>query len=169
MDCISHTAPRPATTRAAEALRPYLVAPLIVFIAALILFRSAAAVGISPLADWPTAARFALAVMFAFTAVAHFGRQRQSLVRMVPTWMPRPSLVVSVTGGLELLGAIGLLLPIAASLAGLCLSLLLVAMFPANIHAARQQVMVGDKPATPLWFRTLVQIVFVAALLWAAL
>lgn len=148
-------------------LARYLVAPLLLLIAAWLVFRAAGALGVSPLADWRTAARFALAVMFVFTGVAHFGRQKDSLVRMVPSWMPSPRAVIAVTGVLELLGAFGLLLPITAPLAGMCLAVLLVAMFPANVKAAREQLMLDDKPATPLWFRTLVQVVFVATLVWA--
>jgi uncharacterized membrane protein len=150
-------------------LSPYLVAPLLLLIAALLVLRAAGALGVTPLADWHTAARFALAVMFAFTAVAHFGRQKESLVRMVPSWIPAPRRIIAVTGVLELLGAVGLLLLLTAPLAGACLALLLVAMFPANVKAAREQLVLDGKPATPLWFRTLVQIVFVSTLLWATL
>ena len=153
----------------AASLSRYLVAPLLLLVAALLALRAAGALGVTPLADWPTAARFALAIMFAFTAAAHFGRQKESLVRMVPGWMPSPERVVAATGVLELLGALGLVLPITAPFAGVCLAVLLVAMFPANVKAARQQIMIDGKPATPLWFRTLVQLVFVATLLWATL
>lgn len=53
-------------------------------------------------------------------------------------------------------------------LAGGCLAVLLP-IFPANTNAARQHVVMGSKPATPLSFRTVVvQVVFVAALLWAS-
>src|SRR5262249_44551827 len=148
---------------------PYLVAPLLVLVTVLLGLRAAGALGVSPLADWRTAARFALAVMFVFSAAAHFGRQKDSLVRMVPSWMPAPKACLAVAGVLELLGALGLLLPIPTPLAGMSLAVLLVAMFPANVKAARDQIMLGGKPATPLWFRTLVQIGFVAILLWATL
>jgi uncharacterized membrane protein len=156
---------QPLTSR----LAPYLVAPLLLLVAALLALRAAGALGVSPLADWHTAARFALVVMFAFTAAAHFGRQKDSLVRMVPNWIPWPRRVVAVTGVLELLGALGLLLSITAPLAAICLAVLLVAMFPANVKAAREQVTLDNKPATPLWFRTLVQVIFLATLLWATL
>jgi uncharacterized membrane protein len=150
-------------------LSRYLVAPLLLLVAALLALRAAGALGLSPLADWPTAARYALAIMFAFTAAAHFGRQRHSLLRMVPAWMPSPKWVIAVTGVLELLGGLGLLLPLTSPLAGICLAVLLVAMFPANVRAAREQIVLDGKPATPLWFRTLVQVLFVATLLWATL
>src|SRR6516164_3933303 len=99
--------PQPLTAR----LGPYLVAPLLLLIGALLVLRAAGALGVAPLADWHTAARYALAIMFAFTAAAHFGRQKHSLVRMVPIWMPSPERVIAVTGVLELLGGAGLLLP----------------------------------------------------------
>jgi uncharacterized membrane protein len=153
----------------AARLRPFLVAPLLLLVAGLLGLRATGALGLAPLADWHTDARFALALMFAFTASAHFGPQRVRLVQMVPGWLPRPEVLVSVTGILEFLGALGLVLPTTAPLASGCLTMLLLAMFPANINAARQHVMIGTKPATPLWFRTVVQVVFIAALLWACL
>src|SRR5471030_2156339 len=53
--------------------------------------------------------RFALALMFALTGVAHFiPRGRAEMVRMVPPRLPRPDLLVTLTGMLELLGAAGL-------------------------------------------------------------
>jgi len=163
---MARAVPAPSLT---ARLSPYLVAPLLLLVAVLLVLRAAGALGVSPLADWRTATRFALAVMFVFTAAAHFGRQKDSLERMVPSWMPSPKWVIAVTGVLELLGALGLLLPITTPLAGIYLAVLLVAMFPANIKAARDQIMLDGKPATPLWFRTLVQVAFVAILLWATL
>jgi uncharacterized membrane protein len=157
--------PQPLSAR----LSPYLVAPLLLFIAAALVLRGAGALGVTPLEDWRTAARYALAIMFAFTAAAHFGRQKDSLMRMVPDWMPSPRRVIAVTGVLELLGALGLLLSITAPVAGMCLAVLLLAMFPANVKAAREQIMLDGKPPTPLWFRTFVQVIFVAMLLWATL
>jgi uncharacterized membrane protein len=157
----------PSSTPAAR-LRPYLVAPLLLLIVALLALRAVGAVGFAPLADLRTDARFALALMFVFSASAHFSSQRASLIQMVPAWLPRPQLLVTLTGVLEFLGALGLLVPATAALAGSCLAVLLVAMFPANINAARHHVMIGSKPATPLWFRTLVQVVFIAALVWVS-
>jgi uncharacterized membrane protein len=150
-------------------IKSYLVAPLILLIVVLLIFRGLGALGVTPLAGWHDAMRFALAVMFCFTAYAHFGKSRDDLVRMVPSWIPRPREVIMATGGLEFLGAIGLLVSATRTPAGLCLAALMVAMFPANVHAARQQVAIAGKPATPLWFRTLVQLVFIAALVWVAL
>jgi len=101
--------------------------------------------------------------MFLLTASAHWGRRRADLVRMIPPRFPWPDLAVSITGVLEILGAIGLLIPTIAPFAGLSLSLLLLAVFPANVHAARERLAIFGKPATPLVARTAMQVVFVAA------
>jgi uncharacterized membrane protein len=78
---------------------------------------------------------------------------------MVPPWMPRADLLVTVTGLLELAGAVGLLLPATARWAAGGLIALMVAMYPANVSAARRGVAQGD----PIGPRTLLQIAFIAA------
>jgi len=117
---------------------------------------------------WATSLRIALAAMFLLTAWAHFGSMREDLIRMVPPAFPRPALVVTLTGIAELAGAVGLLVPRTAPWAAGCLAVLLIAMFPANIHAAVQGVTLGGRPATPLLLRTLLQGVFLVALVAAA-
>jgi uncharacterized membrane protein len=115
------------------------------------------------------ALRFALAVMFGFTALSHFlPRTRPDLIRMVPSVFPAPGLLVSLTGVLELAGAIGLLLPPLARVAALALAVLLVALFPANIHAARSGLPVAGRAAMPLRFRLPLQLFWIACLLWVA-
>jgi uncharacterized membrane protein len=76
--------------------------------------------------------------MFLFTGVSHFGAfgVRDDLVAMVPPALPAPELLVTVTGILELAGAVALLLPRIWPWAAAGLSVLLVAMFPANIYKA---------------------------------
>jgi uncharacterized membrane protein len=72
-------------------------------------------------------------------------------------------------GLLELAGAVGLLVPRLAPYAALGLSLLLVALFPANMHAARAGLTIGGKPVTRIQLRTVLQTLFLAATLAAAL
>ncbi len=157
------------TTGAAvpNGIRPYLVAPLLLLLLALPALRALGALGVAPLASWQGTARYALALMFVFTGAAHFTRKRESLVRMVPGWMPLPGLAVTATGLLQFLGAAGLLVPALAPLAGRGLALLLIALFPANVHAARAGIDLDGKPATPLLFRAPVQLLFIGLLLWA--
>jgi uncharacterized membrane protein len=138
------------------------MAPLIVFLVSFVGLR---AVGLAwaPLDAWWPALRGALAALFTLTAAAHFDRMRPDLVRMVPPRLPRPGLWVTVTGVLELLGAAGLALPATARLAAWALFLLLLAMFPANVHAARAGLTLRGRPATALPLRTAIQLVFLAA------
>src|SRR5262245_22186331 len=108
------------------------------------LFRLIGFVGVWEQVDsWSGALRFALAVMFMFTAVSHFHpRSRPDLIRMVPSGFPAPAFLVAATGVLELAGALGLLVPATATAAAYGLAVLLIAMFPANVWAARQGLMV---------------------------
>ena len=86
---------------------------------------------------------------------------------MVPAAFPRPDLIITITGVLEVLGAVGLLLPATAGAASACLAAMLVAMFPANVRAVRHNVTIGGRAATALPLRTFLQVVFIAALLAA--
>jgi uncharacterized membrane protein len=112
---------------------------------------------------WWTSLRFALAGMFLLTASAHWGKRRPDLIRMVPTSFPRPDLLITVTGVLEILGAVGLMLTNVAPYAALGLASMLVAVFPANIHAARLRLTIAGRPVEALLPRALLQIVFLAA------
>ncbi|MEU7929121.1 DoxX family membrane protein [Micromonospora sp. NPDC049801] len=139
------------------------MAPLIVLIAGSALARLAGLAGVSALDGWHPALRVGLALMFVLTGVAHFvGRRRADLIAMVPPRLPRPDLLVTLTGALELVGAVGLLIPTTARLAAAGLGLLLLAMFPANASAARRRLTLAGRPVTPLGQRAILQLVFVA-------
>jgi uncharacterized membrane protein len=144
------------------------MAVLIVLFVSWVAFRAVGAMGVPTLAGWSSSARYALAVMFGFTAITHFARTRHDLARMVPSAFPRPMLVIYATGVLEFLGAAGLLIPGFHSAAAFCLIALLVVMFPGNVKAARDHLTLRGKPATPLWFRAPMQILFIALLWWSA-
>jgi uncharacterized membrane protein len=146
------------------------MAPLVTLFTGTVLARLLGLLGVDALDGWLPALRVGLALMFLLTGLAHFGLGRRAgLIAMVPPRLPRPELLVTVTGVLELAGAAGLLLPATYRLAAACLALLMVAMFPANVYAARHQVELAGKPATPLLLRTALQAVFLAAALTVAL
>jgi uncharacterized membrane protein len=86
---------------------------------------------------------------------------------MVPAMFPQPAALVYFTGTLEFMGAAGLLLPRFRSLAGICLIVLLIALFPANVNAALKGATLAGKPATPLWLRTPMQLLFIGLLWWS--
>jgi len=142
--------------------------PLSVMLAAILVARGVGALGWEPLDDWRVATRVGLALMFSFTAAAHFNRMRADLIRMVPPQLPNPAALVTLTGFLELAGAAGLLIPGTARWAAYGLIALLVALFPANIHAARAGVSIGGRPATPMVLRLLLQLLWIGLLFWSA-
>jgi uncharacterized membrane protein len=150
-------------------LKGRIMAPLITLLAVTLLLLAAGAAGIRPLRSWHTSLRGGLAAMFTLTGTAHFNGMREDLIAMVPPALPYPELLVTLTGVLELLAAAGLLHRRTAPWAAGGLTLLLVAMFPANVHAALAELMVNGEPATALLPRTLMQLVFVTATVAVAL
>ena len=146
------------------------MAPLIVMVVVWIAARAIGALGVwSAAGSWSYALRPALAAMFLFTAVSHFHpRTRNDLIRMVPASMPSPPTLVALTGICELLGAIGLLVPLTIVPAAWGLMLLLVAMLPANVHAARAGLTVAGRRASPLVWRLPLQVFWIGALWWVA-
>ena len=59
------------------------------------------------------------------------------------------------------------MLPEFRRVAGICLIALLIGMFIANVNAAQKGVTLRGKPATPLWLRTPMQVLFIALLWWS--
>lgn len=145
------------------------MAPFITLSGLFVVFAGLGRAGVHVFAGWTTCLRLALAGMFLLTASAHWGKRRPDLVRMVPRAFGRPEVLVTLTGLLELLGAIGLLIRPLAPIAAAGLTLLLLAMFPANVHAARANLTIGGRPATALVPRTLLQLLFLAATVSVAL
>ncbi|HEV2326969.1 MAG TPA: DoxX family membrane protein [Terracidiphilus sp.] len=138
--------------------------PLYVLLVSFAVLRIVGLLGVSALNQVNLPLRIALALMFFLTASAHWGKGRQDLIPMVPPVFPRPALLVSITGVLEILGAIGLLIPITARPAAICLAVLLIALFPANVRAARHRLTILGRPVPSLVLRTCIQLVFIAAL-----
>ncbi|GAA3409468.1 hypothetical protein ACFFNY_09810 [Paenibacillus hodogayensis] len=98
--------------------------------------------------------------MFMLTGSVHFVYLRTELINMVPPMLPYPGLIVTITGVLELAGAVGLLWRPTVLWAAGGLSLLLVVMFPANLYIAINGL--ATSPEDALIPRTLMQILFLA-------
>ncbi len=76
--------------------------------------------------------------------------------------------MVYLTGICEIARAVGLLLPEVRRAAAYALIAFFVAVLPANIHAARAGVTLRRKPATSLWLRISMQVLFIAIAFWTA-
>ncbi len=81
------------------------------------------------------AARWIFAGIFAVSGILHFAIP-ETYAGIVPPIFPRPRLLVLISGGAEILGGIGLLVPSTRRPAALGLAVLLIAVFPANIYMA---------------------------------
>ncbi len=143
------------------------MAPLIVLVVVTLLARSIGWLGVAHLRDWAASTRVGLAVMLCFTAAAHFNSMRPDMVAMVPPSVPNPEFMVTFTGICEILGAIGLLVPPTRRVAAVALIVFMLAVLPANIHAARAGVTLRGAPPTPLVPRVALQGLFVALLWWS--
>ena len=119
--------------------------------------------GVDYVDSWSQAVAVGLAAMFVMTAVAHFVNPlRRDMIAIVPPRLPAAGLLVTITGVLELVGAAGLLYPPTRVAAAVCLFVLMLVMFPANIYASRMPN--PPKSMTSrLDVRTIEEIVYLAA------
>ncbi|GAB7141483.1 DoxX family protein [Mycobacterium riyadhense] len=125
--------------------------------------------GVAYVNNWTAAVAVGLAAMFVLTGVAHFAPPlRGDLIAIVPPRLPAPGLLVSLTGVLELLGAAGLLLPGTRVAAAVCLLVLMLVMFPANVYAARMPHP-PKSMTTRLSLRSAEEVVFLGAALVVAI
>lgn len=108
-----------------------------------------------------------LACSMVFVGVLHFVRA-EVFVGIVPPWLPWPLALVYVSGVAEVLGGLGLLLPRTRHLAAWGLIALYIAVFPANLHMAINDVPLDGEhlPTAVLWLRLPMQLVFIAWAWW---
>ena len=142
---------------------------LFVLIISFLLLRAVGWLGVKQLSSWRDAGRGALAIMFLFTGISHFTSMKYDFAAMIPAPLPNDLWVIYLSGVLEIAGAIGLLIPRTRKLAGICLVLLLVALFPANVYAALNDIPLRGEAPTPLWLRGTVQLLFIGMVWWTSI
>ena len=108
--------------------------------------------------------RIAAAAPLVASGTLHLLRP-QAYLSLIPPPFPRQSWLIVATGLPELLGAAGLFLPATRRSAALCLSLFMVAIFPANVYVAGATVHGILMPTVPV--RTTMQAVYILLLLAA--
>lgn len=115
------------------------------------------------------AARWILAVFFTAAGLNHF-REPSVYEGMMPPSLPWHAALIAISGACEVLGGIGIIMPGTRRAAGWGLILLLIAIFPANLHVALMGRMPGFSfSPTVLWLRLPFQAVFIAAVAWVAI
>jgi uncharacterized membrane protein len=114
-----------------------------------------------------TLLRFLLAAVMVFIGVQHF-LDPEPFVKIVPSMLPAPRALVLVSGFFEILGGLGLLVARTRRAAAWGLVALYVAVFPANVNMAINNLPMGDQVLPPLllWLRLPFQAVFIAWAWW---
>jgi uncharacterized membrane protein len=89
---------------------------------------------------------------------------------IVPPWIPWHLAMVDISGAAEIAGGIGLLISSLRRAAAWGLVALLIAVFPANIYMAVDNVQFTAHPLPPglLWGRLLLQPLFIWWVLYAS-
>ena len=110
-----------------------------------------------------TFALYALALFFVLAGVNHF-LVPAPYVAMMPAALPAPWALVYISGVAEILGGLGLLHPRTRRLAAWGLIALLVAVFPANLNMAINDLPLGERdlPQWALWARLPLQLLMIA-------
>ena len=115
--------------------------------------------------DYHLSGRIAMAVMLLFTAIGHFAFTK-GMTMMLPDFIPYKTEVIYSTGVIEILAAIGLLIPSFRVWTGWALILFFILLLPGNIKAAIHHIdyqkgtFDGNGP-NYLWFRIPLQILFI--------
>ena len=110
--------------------------------------------------SWGLCGRAAMSAMLLLTGSSHVV-MTDAMVAMLPSFVPMRAEIVYLTGVLEILAAIGLLVPSASRFTGWCLIAFFVAVLPANVYSALNRVGLGEHGPAYLWFRVPLQLLFI--------
>ena len=104
--------------------------------------------------------RLLFAAFFIASGITHF-IMTDFYLRMMPPYLPFHSELILISGILEISFALLLLLPQTRGIAGIGLILLLIAVFPANLHMALYPEIFPYILPIVLWLRLPIQIIFI--------
>ena len=104
--------------------------------------------------------RALLSLLFVAAGLNHF-RSTALYASIVPPYLPFPLALVYVSGLAEIAGGVGVAVPRTRRAAGWGLLALLLAVFPANIYMATDNIVPANTqiPSTLLWARLPLQFV----------
>jgi len=107
--------------------------------------------------------RIALAVMLLFSGSSHFYKTEEML-QMMPDFLPNKLNLVYLTGVLEMVAAVGLLVNRFARLTSIALITFFIVILPANVIGSMKRVELGGMQYGPnyLYFRIPLQLLFIA-------
>ncbi len=107
------------------------------------------------------------AIFYVVAGTLHFIKP-DAYLKIMPPYVPWHVAMVRISGGFEILGGLGLLIPKMRRAAALGLVALLVAVFPANYYMATNPIDAGAAAIAPVlrWGRLPVQLLLIWWLLW---
>jgi uncharacterized membrane protein len=103
---------------------------------------------------------------FFIGGIAHF-KATDMEMRIMPEYIPWPRAMVLISGAFELLGAIGIVIPVTRRAAGIGLFLLTIAVTPANVYMLQHAEMFNNVPRWALIARLPFQALLLALILWS--
>lgn len=115
-----------------------------------------------------TAALWLLAVFFTLAGLNHF-LSPGAYLGLMPAYLPWHREMILISGATELAGGLAILAPRLRVASGWGLIVLLVAVFPANLHVALHGWEGVHLPAWALWARLPFQGLFIAWVWWACI
>jgi uncharacterized membrane protein len=111
--------------------------------------------------------RLFLGIFFIGAGILHFAIS-PVYIKIMPPYLPFPAELVYISGVFEILGGIGILIPMVQTWAGYGLVALMVAVFPANINMVVSYDQIGlDIPIYLLWLRLPLQGLLIWWIWWA--
>ncbi len=118
-------------------------------------------------------ARIAMSAMLVLTAIGHF-MFTKGMVMMMPQFIPFKTEMVYFTGFVEIVAAVGLLLPKIRRLTGWLLIVFFILILPVNIHAAIHHVDMATATFNGnglnyLWYRVPLQLFFIGWIYFSAI
>lgn len=104
-------------------------------------------------------------IAFSFVGLLHF-KNESNFTRIVPAYLPFKKTAVIVTGIIECIFGILLMVKQPTTCLKNAISAFLCAVFPANIYMARKQLPLGDKTLSPwiLYLRLPMQFLLIAVI-----
>lgn len=109
-----------------------------------------------------TLSRAALALFFIVAGIAHFATPAPYLAIM-PPYVPWHAALIALCGAVEIMGGLGICFRSTRRVAGWCLVVLLIAVFPANLQAISTGMVLGGLvvPEWMLWARLPLQLLLI--------
>lgn len=110
--------------------------------------------------------RVFLAIFFVVAGAMHFLKPHV-YEAIMPPWIPWHELVINASGVAEIVGGLALSAPSpVARYAAIALVVLLIMVFPVNIHMAMSAAQYPQIPPSVLWIRLPLQFVLIYLLFW---